>query len=128
MPADVVVVLSDSGFAQNVVDVLLRLDIDAMPIDSPIAALDILEGAQCIELLVTSADFGPSQPNGVALARIARVKRPRIRVLFIGEPEHDYLFAGIGEAMHPPVTPVQVATAALHLLRPGSQIVGRNSN
>ena len=128
MPAEVVVVLSDPSFAQNVVDFLLKLDIDAMQIDTSGAALDVLEGATRIELLVTSVDFGVDQPNGVALARLARVKRPGIKVLFIGEPEHDYLFASLREVMHPPVTPQQVATVAFRILRPGSQIVGRISN
>jgi hypothetical protein len=123
MPAEVVVVLSDSEFAQDVVGFLLRLDIDAMPIDNSNIALDVLERTERIKLLVTSTDFGEGQPNGVALACMARLKRPGIKVLFLGAPQYDYLFDGIGEVIHPPVTPVEVAKAALRVLRPGSRMV-----
>jgi hypothetical protein len=43
-------------------------------------ALELLERAERLELLVTSLDLAPGKPNGIALGRMARLKRPGIHV------------------------------------------------
>ena len=51
------------------------------------AALDALENAQRVEVLITRVRFPPGKPNGIALALMARHKRPGIKVLFTARPE-----------------------------------------
>ena len=57
---------------------------DALAIADPMTAWELVERAERLELLVTCLDFAPGKPNGIALGRIARLKRPGIRVLFVG--------------------------------------------
>jgi hypothetical protein len=52
-----------------------------------VLVFDALTDADRIELLITSVNFAAGQPNGVSLARMARMRRPGLTVLFIGEAE-----------------------------------------
>jgi hypothetical protein len=47
------------------------------------AALDAIEVGSRLRVLVTRVDFGPGKPNGIALARMVRVKRPGTKVVFV---------------------------------------------
>jgi hypothetical protein len=76
MPARVVVVLDEAdGLAQRTVETLLAEGIDTLALPSSMVALDALEASQRIELLVTCPEFVAGPPNGIALARMARLKR-----------------------------------------------------
>jgi len=54
-----------------------------------------VESAHLIELLVTCPNFPEGRPNGVALARMARTKRPGIKVLFVGPAELEQYAVGL---------------------------------
>jgi DNA-binding NtrC family response regulator len=84
MPARVVVVLNEPGFADKTASALRAQGHDSLALADPMTALELLERAKRLELLVTCLDFAPGKPNGIALGRIARLKRPGIRVLFVG--------------------------------------------
>jgi hypothetical protein len=85
MPARVVVVLGEAdGLAQRTVETLLADGIDAVALPNSMAALDALEASRKIELLVTCPEFPGGPPNGIALARMARLKRPEVTILFVG--------------------------------------------
>jgi hypothetical protein len=71
-----------------------------------ISAADGLRTSQRIEVLITRITFGAGQPHGVALARMARVKRPSVKVLFVARPEFLAHTEGIGEFL-----PMWAATA-----------------
>ena len=60
---------------------------DVTAFTDTISALAALEAAQWLELLITRVIFPPGQPNGVALAIMARVKKPGVKVLFAALPE-----------------------------------------
>ena len=80
-------------------------------------ALELLERAQRLELLVTTClDFAPGKPNGIALGRIARLKRPGIRVLFVGPADLEKHAAGLGTFLTSPVTVPQVVEGVLRML------------
>jgi hypothetical protein len=51
------------------------------------SAIEALEAAQLIEVLITRVIFPEGQPNGVSLALMARVKKPGVKVLFAALPE-----------------------------------------
>jgi hypothetical protein len=73
------------------------------------SALDALEEAQRVEVLITRVLFPTGQPNGVALARMARLKRPRIKIIFAALPETREHTEGLGEFLPAPADPVEVA-------------------
>jgi hypothetical protein len=116
MPARVVVVLDDAGFAVRTVETLLAGGIDALVLPNSIAALDALEASAKLELLVTCPQFVAGPPHGVALALMARQKRPGVRVLFVGSRELPPHTEGVGVFMAVPVTVADVANAATRML------------
>jgi DNA-binding LytR/AlgR family response regulator len=55
---------------------------------SSTVALDILEGADPVDLLLADIKFPPGQPHGFALAKMARAQDPSLAVLYLtGYPE-----------------------------------------
>jgi CheY-like chemotaxis protein len=50
---------------------------------SSMEALDYLEQADRPDLLITDIRFGPGQPHGFSLARMARYRHPKLRCIFI---------------------------------------------
>jgi DNA-binding NtrC family response regulator len=116
MPARVVIVLDDPASAEKAVAILKRDGIDAMALAGPMVALDALEGAHHVELLVTSLQFAPGKPHGLALARMARTKRPLLKVMFVGDPGLAQHTAGLGEFMAWPVELTALVRSLIALL------------
>jgi hypothetical protein len=58
---------------------------------------------------VTRVIFPAGQPNGVALALMARVKRPGVKVLFAALPELREHTEGIGKIIPAPADPAEIA-------------------
>jgi DNA-binding NtrC family response regulator len=78
----------------------------------PLDALNALE-TEHFELLITRVRFPIGQPNGVALARMARIKRPSIKVVFTVAAENVEYTEGLGEAVTAPIDVSElVATVA----------------
>ena len=116
MPARVVVVLNEPGFADKTASALRAQGHDSLALADPMTALELLERAERLELLVTCLDFAPGKPNGIALGRIARLKRPGIRVLFVGPADLEEHAAGLGTFLTSPVTVPQVVEGVLRML------------
>jgi len=116
MPARVVVVLNEPVLAEEAVAALRAQGQDALALADPMTALEALEGAERIEVLVTCLDFAPGKPNGIALGRMARLKRPGIRVLFVGPADLEELAEGLGTFLPSPVTVLQLVEGVLKAL------------
>jgi hypothetical protein len=116
MPARIVVALNEPGFADEAEAMLRGQGYDAKALPDSMAALEALEGAYLIELLVTCPNFPDRKPNGVALARMARTKRPGIKVLFVGPPELEHFTEGLGAYRHSPIGVAEVVEAAIDVL------------
>ena len=121
MPAQVVVVLREALLAGKTAEALTRAGYHAIAMTNSMVALQALEAATNIELLVTSTHFPGQQPNGLALARMTRVRRPSLKVIFADGPETKPHVARDGTFIATPTTPEAVVEAADELLR-GSQI------
>jgi hypothetical protein len=79
MPAAVIVVHNERN-TRELVELSLRAAfLEAVGFDDPIKALDAMEASSRVRVLVTRVDFGPGKPNGIALARMVRVKPPALR-------------------------------------------------
>jgi CheY-like chemotaxis protein len=98
MPARIVVVHDDPEFIDITAAALTAAGHDVLAFTSSMTAIDALEAAQQIEVLVTRVIFPNGQPNGVSLALMARTKKPRVKVLFVALPETQEHTAGVGES------------------------------
>lgn len=72
------------------------------------SALGAFDAGAGIDLLITRVGFAPGQPHGVALAQMALMKRPGIKVLFVGVPGRLEHTQGVGELLVAPVTAAAV--------------------
>jgi uncharacterized protein YigA (DUF484 family) len=116
MPARVVVVLDDLDFANQAVEELAAQKCEAIALPSPLAALDALERAARVEVLITCTAHAEGQPNGVSLALMARSKRRDVEVIFVGAPDQAHYTEGLGTFLTSPVTVEEVVETAVRLL------------
>jgi DNA-binding NtrC family response regulator len=121
VPARVVVVHDEPKVSKQTVDALRLVGYEVAAFTDPMAALDALENAQRVEVLITRVRFPPGKPNGIALALMARHKRPGIKVLFTARPEFAQHAVGVGEFMPMPVSPPELMAAVARLLHPDCQ-------
>jgi len=116
MPARVVVVHDEPGFADQLAGALRLAGHDVAAFVDPMLALDALDTAQHIEILITRIEFPPGKPNGVALARMVRAKRPGVRVVFTARPEFKAHAEGLGEFFSVPIDIADVVAVVGRLL------------
>ena len=105
MPANIILVHDDPEFIEGAVAALSLAGHKVVAFREPMEALNALETAQ-FEILITRARFPVGQPNGVALAQMARMKRPWIKVVFTVAAENLEHTEGIGEAV---IAPIDIA-------------------
>jgi DNA-binding NtrC family response regulator len=117
MPAPVVVVNDDPDFVDQLTVMLSLAGHDVISFADPMAALDALDTSHSLEVLVTGVHFGPGKMNGVALARMARSKRPGIRVLFTALPKFANYAKGLGNFMPMPVSVPDVVDTVASMLK-----------
>jgi DNA-binding response OmpR family regulator len=116
MPARVVVVLDDGQLCAEVADILSKSGYEALAMPDSMVALDALEGAALIELLVASINFSGGKPNGVSLALMARIRRPKLNVIFLGSPDYAQYSTGLGEIIPTPASASEIVQHAIQLL------------
>jgi DNA-binding NtrC family response regulator len=126
MPARVVVVLDEIATSQAAVAAFNEAGYEAVVLADSMVALDALESAERIELLITCLHFSAGKPNGIALSRMAKIKRPGIKVIFVGSDELASHAAGLGEFMSTPVAVAEIFSRAFQLLGSGDR-AGRHS-
>ncbi len=69
----------------------------------PMEVLSALEAEERFDILITRVRFPPGRPNGVALAAMAHMKQPGIKVLFAALAKNIEYTEGLGEFMAAPV-------------------------
>jgi DNA-binding NtrC family response regulator len=116
MPARIVVVHDDPKFREWVVLALQAAGYDLKAFAGSTEAIDALEASERIDLLITRAAFPGGTPNGVSLGRMARVKKPGIRVLFVARGENRKHTEGIGEFLPVPVTGPEIVATVKRIL------------
>jgi DNA-binding NtrC family response regulator len=121
MTARIFIVHDDSAFSADARSALEAAGHTVAAFDDPMLALDALEAAQQIELLITRANFGPGKLNGIALARMVRVKRPEVQVIFTAVQEYEPHTWGLGEFLAAPVHVDEVVEAVNRLLQSPSE-------
>ena len=75
---------------------------DVVAFTDSMTATDVLLNSSHIELLITRVRFPDITPNGVALGRMARIRRPGIKVLFTSFPDVHEHIDDVGEHLPRP--------------------------
>jgi CheY-like chemotaxis protein len=117
MPARVVVVHDEPEFVDELLAALNLAGHGVVAFTDPLAAWDALEAVQQTEVLITRVQFALGKSNGLALARMARHKRPRIRIIFVARPEFAKECEEDGVFLPLPTVPLIVKTVELLLQR-----------
>ena len=111
MPAPVLVVHDEQETRELAVTTLRAAYLGVVGFEDPMAALDAIETDSRVRVLVTRVVFGPGKPNGVALARMVRLKRPGTKVVFVARAENEPHTEGLGVLLPRPLNPdILVAT------------------
>jgi DNA-binding NtrC family response regulator len=108
MPAQIVVVLREPVLAGRVATALIAAGYEAVAFSNSMSALHMLEDAESVELLITSAEFQPKQPNGLALARMTKLRRPALKVIFANGPDIRPHVQDDGLFIPTPTTPASI--------------------
>lgn len=124
MSASIVLVHDVAEFAEHIAAALRTAGYTVTTFSDTMTAIDALENGQRIDVLLTRVNFAPGQPNGVALALMARVRHPGLNVLFVGLPERLPYTEGIGELLPAPATAADVVAAIADLLANPSKPAG----
>jgi DNA-binding NtrC family response regulator len=104
MRACIIFVHNDPGFAEPAVAALQAAGYDVVGFQDSTSAICALERPKHVKLLITRVRFPSGMPNGVALACMARLKQPGIKVLFTSFPEVRQYTDGVGEILPRPLS------------------------
>jgi DNA-binding NtrC family response regulator len=116
MPAPVVLVHNVTKFAAEAASALRDAGYRVAVFTDPVKALDALDAARTIEVLITRVNFPPGKPNGVSLALMTRYRRPDVRVIFTARAEMERHTQGIGELVPAPVNISDLVATVRRLL------------
>ena len=103
MPAQIVLVHDDEAFRASVTTALEAEEYTVACYPDALAAADALSKMKLVELLITRTRFQPGRSNGVNLAMMLKVRKPKLRVIFVAAPEMQQHVADLGTFMPAPV-------------------------
>ena len=83
----ILLVHSDPDFSSELSSALGDAGYEVIVFADSMAAIDALDAARRPDMLITRTRFSDGTPQGPALARMARVKCPGIKVIITGRPE-----------------------------------------
>jgi hypothetical protein len=87
--------------------------------------LRTLERPHSADILVTACvRHSRTRPHGVALALMARVRRPDIRVVFMAHPEFIDYASEVGVALPIPISLASLVASVHRLLEPAETFAG----
>ena len=102
-PSVILLVEDDPDFSEVCALVLRSGGYEVLSAPDHRLALDILESDQPVDLLLTDLTM-PGRANGMALARMARLRRPRLGILYLtGQSADDVASEALGPILQKPV-------------------------
>jgi DNA-binding NtrC family response regulator len=116
MPTHVVLAHDENVFLRACEFSLTHAGYIVEAFDNSMSALSRLEQSEHVEVLVTRTQFPTGQPNGVALANMARRHKPGIKVVITSVPELAEHGQGLGVVIQAPVSPAEVVKAVRQAL------------
>jgi DNA-binding NtrC family response regulator len=126
VPARIVLVHEDAQFVEKISSGLTLAGYHVATFTDSMDALAALEDSKTAELLISGVRFGLGRPNGVSLARMARLKRPKIKILFTDPPEFAEHTEGVGDFMPLPADFLVLRRAVERLLTGDATGEGRS--
>jgi len=115
MPAPVLVVDNVDDIREQALAALRTAGHEVIGFRDPIMTLDAIEATSRVRVVVTRINFGEGKLNGVALARMLKVKRLGINVVFVGSPEHLKYAVELGECLMGPLDTKALVEAVARL-------------
>jgi DNA-binding NtrC family response regulator len=126
MPARIAVVHDEIEFTDRISAALRRAGYDVESFHEPLVALRTLERPHSADILITACVRNSrTQPHGVALALMAKVKRPDIKVVFMAHPELIEYASEVGVALPIPISLAALVAAVHRLLEPPAAFAGQ---
>jgi DNA-binding NtrC family response regulator len=116
MPAPVLIVHDNDHMREQALVALRTAGHEVIGFSDPIAALTAIEAASRVRVVVTRVNFGEGKLNGVALARMLKIKRLGVKMVFIGLAESLPFADGLGECLPMPLDIEALVEAVTRLL------------
>lgn len=116
MPARIVFVHDDPEFLAHASTALRLATYEVATFSGSMDALRALEGAETVELLITRVRFPAGTPHGIALVRMARQRRPSLKIIFTAREEMEEFTEDLGELIPHPVSIPDLVEAVNKLL------------
>ena len=116
MPAQVVVVLREPEIGAQAAAALQAAGYDTVAIPDSMQALRALEESTRAQVLITSVNFERGKPNGLALARMTRMRRPELKVIFTNGPDAEQHVSRDGMFLPSPLRPERLAETVARLM------------
>jgi len=116
MPAPVLVVHNQFDTRELALASLRAAGREAIGFENPMTALDAIEADSRVRVLVTGVDFGQGTLNGVALARMVKVKRPGLQAVFVASLEDHPHTERVGEFLSLPLDAQDLVEVVRQLL------------
>jgi DNA-binding NtrC family response regulator len=129
MPARIAVVHDEAEFTDRISAALRRAGYDVACFHEPLDALRTLERPHSADILITACvRHSRTQPHGVALALMAKVKRPDIKVVFMAHPEFVEYAGEVGTTLPIPISLASLVAAVHRLLEPIGPFAGMEAS
>jgi CheY-like chemotaxis protein len=116
IPAHILLVDDDEGFRYAAATALRNAGFEVTSVPDYRGALETLEGNSPLDLLVTDVVM-PDRINGFALARMARLRRLNLKVLYLTGYDVPSTEA-IGKVLRKPITPELLTDEVRRALAP----------
>ncbi len=81
--AHILVIEDDDSFRSTVVQMLERSGYRATAVPAFAAAIEIIESSERVDLLLTDIHMPAGTPHGVAIAQMAQLRRPSLKVVYM---------------------------------------------
>lgn len=117
LPAYVVLVHDDPEFSQKAATALRQAGYLVRDFSNALDAYEAMRESILPDLLITSVSFGQGQLHGVALARMARFRSSKLRVLFIARSDFRDEAERLGAFITMPVEVSVLLERVEHVLR-----------
>lgn len=117
MLAPVVIVHDHPTFLKEATSALRASGHDVVAFSDPFIALEAIEAAKKIEVLITRVTFPSGKPNGVSLALMARTRRSGLKIVFTAQAGHKKHTDGIGELLPHPIDMSKLVETVARLAR-----------
>ncbi|HEX3885277.1 MAG TPA: response regulator [Stellaceae bacterium] len=120
-----VVVDDDPFFLRSVVQVLRQQRLRVTPADSFASAIEIIEGEEPVDLLLSDVGLGRDSPHGVALSNMARLRRHHLKIILMSgsyDVKQIAAFANGPVVLQKPVALEKLIGAVMAALEPSAAI------